>query len=233
MPESSQDNRFSSSDSQGETTSWQPPLGLQQPLVTSNPLGQSFLSPQFLSPLGSQPLGGGTPLGGSAQALPDYNLSENFFQDSPSLAESRLSLNPPEVPVTTAAATPTAGMDSTPVNIQRYPQETPTVREPENNPIPAAPTSLSEAERRLLGEDAPSTTEELPVATPEEQQEVSDTAALNPTVVQPQLATEPLLQREIAIPEVPEAVEPIRESSVSESESSVQIPEVAEELPAI
>src|ERR671932_982368 len=115
MPESSQNNRFSSSDSEGETTSWQPPLGLQNPLVTPNPLGQNFLSPKFLLPLAAQPLGGGNPLGSSAQALPDYNLSDNFFQDSPSLAESQLSLNPPEALVM-AAAIPTVGMDSTPVN---------------------------------------------------------------------------------------------------------------------
>ncbi|AFZ21574.1 hypothetical protein [Allocoleopsis franciscana] len=233
MPESSPDNRFSFSDSQGETTSWQPPLGLQQPLVTANPLGQSFLSPQFLSPLAAQPLGGGNPLGTSAQALPDYNLSETFFQDSPSLAESRLSLNPPETPVT-AAATPTAGMDSTPVNIQRYPGETSTDNGHENNPIPAAPDSLSEAEHRLLGHDTQATTEEEQVASqPHEQLRASDTQPLNPTIVQPELATEPLLQREIAIPEAPEAVEPSRESLVSESESSVQIPEVAEEPSAI
>ncbi|HEY9761928.1 MAG TPA: hypothetical protein V6D07_05355, partial [Trichocoleus sp.] len=233
MPESSPDNRFSSSDFQGETTSWQPPLGLQQPLVIANPLGQNFLSPQFLSPLGAQPLGGGNPLGASDQALPDYNLSENFFQDSPSLAESRLSLNPPEAPVT-AAATPTAGMDSTQVNIQRYPAEIPTVNGHENNPIPAAPDSLSEAERRLLGHDqAQVTTQELQLAAPHDQLGGSDTAPLNPTVVQPQLATEPLLQREIAIPEAPEVVKPIRESSVSQPEPRVQIPEVTEESSAI
>src|ERR687885_2304443 len=232
MPESSQNNRFSSSDSEGETTSWQPPLGLQNPLVTPNPLGQNFLSPKFLLPLAAQPLGGGNPLGSSAQALPDYNLSDNFFQDSPSLAESQLSLNPPEPPVT-AAATPTAAI-STPVNIQRYPGETRTANGHENDPIPAASDSLSEAERRLRGYDqAQATTEELQVAAPHEQLGASDTAPLNPTVVQPKLATEPLLQREIAIPELPEAVEPIREPSVSESESSVQIPEVTEEPSAI
>jgi hypothetical protein len=233
MPESSQNNRFSSNDSQGETTSWQPPLGFQHPLVTANPLGQSFLSPKFLSPLGAQPLGGGNPLGSSAQGLPDYNLSENFFQDSPSLAESQLSLNPPEAPVT-AAATPTAGMDSTQVNIQRYPAEIPTAHEPEQNPIPAASDSLSEAERRLLGHDqAQVTTQELQVAAPHEQLGSLDTTSLNPTVVQPQLATKPLLQREAAIPEALEAVEPLRESSVSQPEPRVQIPEVAEEASAI
>src|SRR5919199_5648191 len=233
MPESSQNNRFSSNDSLGETTSWQPPLGFQHPLVTANPLGQSFLSPKFLSPLGAQPLGGGNPLGASAQGLPDYNLSENFFQDSPSLAESQLSLNPPEAPVM-AAAIPTVGMDSTPVNLQRYPGEIPTAHEPEQNPIPAAPDSLSEVDNLPVGHDAQATTEKLEVAAePHEQLGASDTAPLNPTVVQPKLATKPLLQREIAIPELPEAVEPIREPSVSESESSVQIPEVTEEPSAI
>src|SRR5919199_1025319 len=233
MPESSQNNRFSSNDSLGETTSWQPPLGFQHPLVTANPLGQSFLSPKFLSPLGAQPLGGGNPLGASAQGLPDYNLSENFFQDSPSLAESQLSLNPPEAPVM-AAAIPTVGMDSTPVNLQRYPGEIPTAHEPEQNPIPAAPDSLREVNNLPVGHDAQATTEKLQVAAePHEQLGASDTAPLNPTVVQPKLATKPLLQREIAIPELPEAVEPIREPSVSESESSVQIPEVTEEPSAI
>ncbi|HEY9609163.1 hypothetical protein [Allocoleopsis sp.] len=233
MSESSQNNRFSSSDSEGETTSWQPPLGLQNPLVTPHPLGQNFLSPKFLSPLGAQPLGGGNPLGASAQALSDYNLSENFFQNSSPLAESQLSLNSPEAAVT-AAATPTVGMDSTPVNIQRYPGETSTANGHENNPISAASDNLSEAERRLLGQDqAEVTTQELQLAAPHEQLGASDTTALNPTVVQPKLATEPLLQREIAIPEAPKAVEPIRESSVSESESSVQIPEVTEEPSAI
>jgi hypothetical protein len=149
------------------------------------------------------------------------------------LAESQLSLNPPEAPVT-AAATPTAGMDSTLVNIQRYPGETPTDNGHENNPIPSASDSLSEAERRLLGQDqAEVTTQELQVAAPHEQLEASDTAPLNPTVVQPQLATEPWLQREITIPEAPEVVEPSRESLVSESEPRVQIPEVTEEPPVI
>jgi hypothetical protein len=149
------------------------------------------------------------------------------------LAESQLSLNPPEAPVT-AAATPTAGMDSTQVNIQRYPAEIPTAHEPEQNPIPAASDSLSEAERRLLGHDqAQVTTQELQVAAPHEQLGSLDTTSLNPTVVQPQLATKPLLQREAAIPEALEAVEPLRESSVSQPEPRVQIPEVAEEASAI
>jgi hypothetical protein len=68
MPEPYQEPRFSSNAADGETTPRQPPLGLKDPLLPPNVLGQNFLSPKFLSPLGAQPLGAGNSLAVPTQA---------------------------------------------------------------------------------------------------------------------------------------------------------------------
>src|SRR4028119_1537965 len=122
MPEPYQEPRFSSNAADGETTPRQPPLGLKEPLLPPNVLGQNFLSPKFLSPLGAQPLGAGNSLAVPTQGLSDYQVSDNSVPNSPSFAESQLSLNNPE-PALPVAATPLPTTNSDRPNVQRAPME--------------------------------------------------------------------------------------------------------------
>ena len=224
------------------------PLGLKNPLRVAEPLGQSFLSPKFLSPLGAEALGGGDSLEGSAQTIPDYNPSDKLFQDSPFSAESRLSLSNPE-PAVVAAATPTLGGDGDRVGIQRYPTETPVDNGQENHfsavsdgfsvqryptEPPTAADSISDAGHSSERHDGVQPAVENPelAAEQSEQPRASDTTPFDPNVVQPRLAAEPLIQREIAIPEALEAAEPT-DSSVSEPEPTLQTSESTQEPNAI
>jgi hypothetical protein len=69
------------------------PLGIKNPLLPPNPLGQSFLSPKFLSPLGAKPLASMRPLAFSHQEMPGYGLSETSFFDTSVLENFPLSLS--------------------------------------------------------------------------------------------------------------------------------------------
>ncbi|MFN5068238.1 MAG: hypothetical protein ACK5ER_20640, partial [Aphanizomenon sp.] len=56
------------------------PLGIQNPLFSSPPLGQSFLSTKFISPLGRQSLSNINTLGLLRQENSDYNLPNQSIQ---------------------------------------------------------------------------------------------------------------------------------------------------------
>ncbi|MBD1219043.1 MAG: hypothetical protein H9536_17315, partial [Aphanizomenon flos-aquae Clear-A1] len=56
------------------------PLGIQNPLFSSPPLGQSFLSTKFISPLGRQSLSNIDTLGLLRQENLDYNLPNQSIQ---------------------------------------------------------------------------------------------------------------------------------------------------------
>jgi hypothetical protein len=80
------------------------PLGLANPLLPPEPLGQNLLYPQFLVPVATEPLMATNPSMFFPGGIPGYQPPENPFQASPFFAEARASLRTgqalglPEVP---------------------------------------------------------------------------------------------------------------------------------------
>jgi hypothetical protein len=81
-----------------------PPLGLMNPLLPPEPLGQNLLYPQFLVPVATEPLTAINPSIFFPGGIPGYQPPENAFQELPFFAEARASLRTgqavvlPEVP---------------------------------------------------------------------------------------------------------------------------------------
>ena len=71
-----------------ETTPQEEPLGIRNPLLSSTPLGQRFLSPKFLLPLGSRPLSTFDFSTFSSDSTLVQGFLDEAFWDSPFLNES-------------------------------------------------------------------------------------------------------------------------------------------------
>jgi hypothetical protein len=67
------------------------PLGLTNPLLSPEPLGQNLLSPKFLMPVAAEPLMATNPSMLFPGGIPGYQPPENPFQESPFFAETRIS----------------------------------------------------------------------------------------------------------------------------------------------
>jgi hypothetical protein len=68
------------------------PLGLTNPLLPPEPLGQNLLYPQFLVPVATEPLMAVNPSMFFPGGIPGYQPPENPFQELPFFAEARASL---------------------------------------------------------------------------------------------------------------------------------------------
>jgi hypothetical protein len=68
------------------------PLGLANPLLPPEPLGQNLLYPQFLVPVATEPLTATNPSMFFPGGIPGYQPPENPFQELPFFAEARASL---------------------------------------------------------------------------------------------------------------------------------------------
>ncbi|MGA7954719.1 MAG: hypothetical protein WCA07_14495 [Gloeobacterales cyanobacterium] len=73
-------------------TTTEPPLGLTNPLLPPEPLGQEPLYPQFLMPVAAESLMAVNPFMFFPEGIPGYQLPENPFQESPFFTEARASL---------------------------------------------------------------------------------------------------------------------------------------------
>jgi hypothetical protein len=68
------------------------PLGLANPLLPPEPLGQEPLYPQFLMPVAAVPLMAANPALFFPEGLPGYQPSDNIFQESPFFIQAREAL---------------------------------------------------------------------------------------------------------------------------------------------
>jgi hypothetical protein len=69
-----------------------PPLGLTNPLLPPEPLGQEPLYPQFLMPVAAAPIMAVNPSMFFPEGIPGYQVPDNPFQESPFFAAARASL---------------------------------------------------------------------------------------------------------------------------------------------
>jgi hypothetical protein len=69
-----------------------PPLGLTNPLLPPEPLGQEPLYPQFLMPVAAVPLMAANPALFFPEGLPGYQPPDNIFQESPFFIQAREAL---------------------------------------------------------------------------------------------------------------------------------------------
>jgi hypothetical protein len=195
MPEFTPDE-FSARTSDEEITSGQPPLGVKNPLISPSPLGQNFLSPKFISPIGSQSL-----IGINRE---DYNLVENDFPDSSSLAESPLSRSNPE------ATIPRSITNSDRFILQSSPQE----NEPEL-PISAAAPRKNEQIEAFDTTLVKSTVVQPQLATPQSEA---------PKQIESSVAdSEPIVPQITELTEEPEAIANINPTTPNEPEAIANI----------
>jgi hypothetical protein len=75
-----------------ETEDEYPPLGLANPLLPPEPLGQEPLYPQFLMPVAAAPIMAINPSIFFPEGIPGYQVPDNTFQESPFFAQARGSL---------------------------------------------------------------------------------------------------------------------------------------------
>jgi hypothetical protein len=192
------------------------PLGIKNPLLPPNPLGQNFLSPKFLSPLGVQPLATMHPLAFSHQEMPDYSLSETSFLDTSVLEEFPLSPS------------------SEPESIQSYEGslKSGTVEATISNSMLVQPSSEREIlqEERITVQEAIDSTP-TPVITESvtTKSEIESPISPVPKVIQPTLESQPSDKREdgfLATPQPIQTASPTELiSEVSSVHSSLTTPE--------
>ncbi|MCD8489305.1 MAG: hypothetical protein LRZ84_21845 [Desertifilum sp.] len=166
------------------------PLGLKHPLVPSPALGQNWIQPQFIVPLGARSLNVLNPSLFFAQAMPESNLPEVDFNDSPFFSRSRPSPTPanlqtfsetqltpasPEVanfsPIQTELVQTEPNLDE---GIAHFPLA-------ENSPIPALQSQLSPNAE----------SEPLRLSNPNSIQAKSENPVLPPQQTLPTFATQP------------------------------------------
>jgi hypothetical protein len=75
------------------------PLGLANPLLPPEPLGQEPLYPQFLMPVAAVPLMAANPALFFPEGLPGYQPPDNIFQESPFFIQAREALRPMPIEV--------------------------------------------------------------------------------------------------------------------------------------
>jgi hypothetical protein len=75
------------------------PLGLANPLLPPEPLGQEPLYPQFLMPVAAVPLMAANPAVFFPEGLPGYQPPDNTFQESPFFIQAREALRPRPIEV--------------------------------------------------------------------------------------------------------------------------------------
>ncbi len=75
------------------------PLGLANPLLPPEPLGQEPLYPQFLMPVATVPLMAANPAVFFPEGLPGYQPPDNTFQESPFFIQAREALRPRPIEV--------------------------------------------------------------------------------------------------------------------------------------
>ena len=159
------------------------PLGIKNPLLPPNPLGQNFLSPKFLSPLGAQPLATMHPLAFSHQEMPGYSLSETSFLDTSVLEDFPLSPS------------------SEPESIQSYEGslESGTVEATNSSSTLVQPSSereISQEERTTVQEAIDSTPTPVVTESVTTESEVESPISPVPKVIQPTLESQPFDKRE-------------------------------------
>ena len=129
-----------------ETTPQEEPLGIKNPLVSSTPLGQRFLSPKFLLPLGSRPLSTFDFSTFSSDSTLVQGFLNEALSDSPFLNESppiagSASLTLPQPIVESASAENTTTFST----LVQSSQET-SSRKPQENPPNNLTTAVSQQE---------------------------------------------------------------------------------------
>ncbi|MGC1248001.1 MAG: hypothetical protein WA865_17415, partial [Spirulinaceae cyanobacterium] len=135
-----------------ESLSSSKPLGLQNPLVPSAPLGQSFLSPQFLSPVAREPL-----VNQQLLQLKPREANEGLISESNPLIESG-AIAPqsamPQALASQATATASSPISDTSIFetassslLQAFPQEESATTSPESvaNSAVLATSSVTES----------------------------------------------------------------------------------------
>ncbi len=129
-----------------ETTPQEEPLGIKNPLVSSTPLGQRFLSPKFLLPLGSRPLSTFDFSTFSSDSTLVQGFLNEALSDSPFLNESppiagSASLTLPQ-PIVESASAENATTFSTLVQ----PSQETSSRKPQENPPSNFTTAVPQQE---------------------------------------------------------------------------------------
>ena len=183
------------------------PLGIQNPLFSSPPLGQSFLSTKFISPLGRQSLSNIDTLGLLRQENLDYNLpnqsiqtftnSEVVEEEIPSVQASINSVE--EIPAV-----------QTFTNSEAVEEEIPAIQTSinsevveENSPIQAFTNSEAVEEEIPSVQTSINSVGEIPAIQSFRNSEVVEEKAISPlpTTIENLVSTKPLGSSNLLIPE--------------------------------
>jgi hypothetical protein len=185
------------------------PLGIKNPLLPPNPLGQNFLSPKFLSPLGAKPLASMRPLAFSHQEMPGYSLSETSFLDTSVLEDFPLS--------------PSSEPESIP--FYEGSLESGTVEATISNSTLVKPSSereISQEERTTVQEAIDSTATPVVTESVTTESEVESQILPVPKVIQPTLELQPSDKREDGFLATPQPVQTAPPTELISEASSVQ-----------
>ncbi|MEP0857038.1 hypothetical protein, partial [Trichocoleus sp. DQ-U1] len=212
----------------GETIP-QEPLGIKNPLLPPNPLGQNLLNPKFLHPLGARSITVFNPSGFFSEEVADEFPPDNPFKNSPFFAESQGSQLSESVDVDTAPISAEAALpvmratDPTlvqPVLATELPAKAVGIG-PVRTPIAAPATEISNA---IASSSSPSTIEP-PIAALTAPLEASGIEISNAIASSPSPST---IQRAAAIeastPGVTPTTERSNDSASSPSPSTIEPP---------
>ena len=180
------------------------PLGIQNPLFSSPPLGQSFLSTKFISPLGRQSLSNIDTLGLLRQENLDYNLpnqsiqtftnSEVVEEEIPSVQASINSVE--EIPAIQTSINSVEEIPAIQTSINSEVVE-------ENSPIQAFTNSEAVEEEIPSVQTSINSVGEIPAIQSFRNSEVVEEKAISPlpTTIENLVSTKPLGSSNLLIPE--------------------------------
>lgn len=100
-----------------ETT--EEPLGIKNPLLGPNPLGQNLISPKFLYPLGASPIAVLDTSNFVSREVAEYERPDNSFKESPFFEEAR-AYEPSETVGIQRAIAPTTSTSSSQNVVQTF-----------------------------------------------------------------------------------------------------------------
>ncbi|MBD1897114.1 hypothetical protein [Coleofasciculus sp. FACHB-129] len=212
----------------GETIP-QEPLGIKNPLLPPNPLGQSLLNPKFLHPLGARSITVFNPSGFFSEEVADEFPPDNPFKNSPFFAESQGSKSSESVDVDTAPISAEAALPvmraTDPTLVQPVLATEPPAKAvgigPIRTPIAAPATEISNA---IASSPSPSTIEP-PIAALTAPLEAAGIEISNAIASSPSPST---IQRVAAIeastPGVTPTTERSNDSASSPSPSTIEPP---------
>ncbi|MBD2541325.1 hypothetical protein [Coleofasciculus sp. FACHB-SPT36] len=210
----------------GETIP-QEPLGIKNPLLPPNPLGQNLLNPKFLHPLGARSITVFNPSGFLSEEVADEFPPDNPFKNSPFFAESQGSKSSESVDVDTAPISAEAALPdmraTDPTLVQPVLATEPPAKAvgigPIRTPIAAAATEISNA---IASSPSPSTIEP-PIAALTAPLEAAGIEISNAIVSSPSPST---IQRaapiEASTPGVTPTTERSNDSASSPSPSTIE-----------